>query len=84
MQDLSKFGSVKERRRSLESVSTLLRAETAGSDPYSLLRIVRLTAKIYIGALKTPPVRFSSTLNQTTVKQLCRALEYEVNDTTWD
>jgi hypothetical protein len=84
MQNLSDFGGVKEHRRSLQSASMLLSVETVGSDPYSLLRIVRLAAQIYIGAFKTPPVPFSSSLNRTAVKQLCRALEYEANDATWD
>lgn len=84
MQDLSNFKSVEEHNKSLKSAPRLLRAEIAESDPYSLLRIIRLAAKIYIGAFQTPPIPFSSTLNKTAVRQLTRALESEVNDATWD
>jgi hypothetical protein len=84
MQDLSNFGSIEEYSRTIDSAPRLLRAEIAESDPYSLLRIIRLTAKIYVGAFQTPPIPFSSPWNKIVVRQLSRALESEVNDATWD
>ncbi|PMD43248.1 hypothetical protein L207DRAFT_292210 [Hyaloscypha variabilis F] len=49
-----------------------------------LFRIVQRTSDIYLGALRTPPIPFSSPINRKWAVALCSAVESPTNDEVWD
>jgi hypothetical protein len=50
----------------------------------TLFEIIQKTSDIYLGALQTPPIPFSSPMNRKSTRALCRAVESPVNDDVWD
>lgn len=50
----------------------------------NLFQIIQQTSDIYLGALQTPPIPFSSPINRKTTVALCQAVESPANDDVWD
>jgi hypothetical protein len=57
---------------------------TLRQDTSTLFRIIQQTSDIYLGALQTPPIPFSSSVNRNSTIALCQAVESPVNDDVWD
>jgi len=53
-------------------------------DTSTLFRIIQQTSDIYLGALQTPPIPFSSPRNKQSTIDLCQAVESPANDEVWD
>lgn len=50
----------------------------------TLFRIIQQTSDIYLGALQTPPIPFSSSINRKSAIALCQGVESPANDDVWD
>jgi hypothetical protein len=50
----------------------------------TLFQIIQQTSDIYLGALQTPPIPFSSPINRKFTLPLCKAVESPANDEVWD
>ena len=55
-----------------------------GHGTINLFQIIQQTSDIYIAALQTPPIPFSSRINRKSAKALCQAVESPTNDELWD
>ena len=53
-------------------------------DTSALFRVIQQTSDIYLGALQTPRIPFSSPINRKTTVALCQAVESPANDDVWD